>query len=61
MEYKLPDFLKNKLINQYGEDIYKKILKDIAMGEEDIYSGYDIVASSGKMDNNFQFITKNKL
>lgn len=27
MENKLPDFLINKLINQYGEETYKKILK----------------------------------
>ena len=27
MENKIPDFLKDKLINQYGEDVYKKIFK----------------------------------
>lgn len=44
-------------ISKVNDKLSRKILKDIAMGEEDIYSGYDIVASSGKMDNNFQFIT----
>ena len=32
-------------------------MKDIAIGEEDIYSGFEIIASSGKMDNNFQLLT----
>ena len=44
-------------VSKVNDKLSRKILKDIAMGEEDIYSGYDIVASSGKMDNNFQFIT----
>ena len=44
-------------ISKVNDKLSRKILKDIAMGEEDIYSGYDIVASSGKMDNNYQFIT----
>ena len=44
-------------VSKVNDKLSRKILKDIAMGEEDIYSGFDIVASSGKMDNNFQFIT----
>lgn len=44
-------------VSKVNDKLSRKILKDIAMGEEDIYSGYEIVASSGKMDNNFQFIT----
>ena len=44
-------------VSKVNDKLSRKILKDIAMGEEDIYSGYDIVASSGKMDNNYQFIT----
>ena len=27
MEKKIPEFLKNKLIKQYGEDVFKEILK----------------------------------
>lgn len=44
-------------VSKVNDKLSRKILKDIAMGEEDIYTGYDIVASSGKMDNNYQFIT----
>lgn len=44
-------------ISKVNDKLSKKILKDIADGEEDIYSGFDIVASSGKMDNNFQIIS----
>lgn len=44
-------------ISKVNDKLSKKILKDIALGEEDLYSGFDIVASSGKMDNNFQFIS----
>ena len=44
-------------ISKVNDKLSKKILKDIANGEEDIYSGFDIVASSGKMDNNFQIIS----
>ena len=44
-------------ISKINDNLSKKILTEIAQGEEDIYSGYDIVASSGKMDNNFQVIS----
>lgn len=44
-------------ISKVNDKLSKKILKDIAEGEEDIYSGFDIVAGSGKMDNNFQIIS----
>ena len=44
-------------ISKVNDKQSRRILKDIAMGEEDIYSGFDVVASSGKMDNYFQFIT----
>ena len=44
-------------ISKVNDKLSKKILKEIANGEEDIYSGFDIVASSGKMDNNFQIIS----
>ena len=51
------DIRKPGDVSKVNDKLSRKILKDIAMGEEDIYSGYEIVASSGKMDNNFQFIT----
>jgi hypothetical protein len=44
-------------ISKVNDKLSKKILKDIAIGEEDIYSGFEIIASSGKMDNNFQLLT----
>ncbi len=44
-------------ISKVNDKLSKKILKDIAEGKEDIYSGFDIVAGSGKMDNNFQIIS----
>lgn len=44
-------------ISKVNDKLSKKILKEIANGEEDIYSGFDIVASSGKMDNNYQMIS----
>ena len=44
-------------ISKVNDKLSKKILKDIAIGEEDIYSGFDIIASSGKMDNNYQLLT----
>lgn len=44
-------------ISKVNDKLSKKTLINIAIGEEDIYSGYDKVASSGKMDNNFQFIS----
>ena len=44
-------------ISKINDKLSRKILTEIAQGEEDIYSGYDIVASSGKMDNNFQIIS----
>ena len=44
-------------ISKVNDKLSKKILKDIAKGEEDIYSGFNIIESSGKMDNNFQTIS----
>lgn len=44
-------------ISKVNDKLSKKILKDIAIGEEDIYSGFEIIASSGKMDNNYQLLT----
>ena len=44
-------------VSKVNDKLSKKILKDIAIGEEDIYSGFEIIASSGKMDNNFQLLT----
>ena len=44
-------------ISKVNDKLSKKILKDIAIGEEDIYSGFEIIANSGKMDNNFQLLT----
>ena len=44
-------------ISKVNDKLSKKILKEIADGEQDIYSGYDIVAGSGKMDNNYQIIS----
>lgn len=44
-------------ISKVNDKLSKKILREIANGEEDIYSGFDIVASSGKMDNNYQMIS----
>lgn len=44
-------------ISKINDKLSKKILIDIANSEEDIYTGYEIVASSGKMDNNFQLVT----
>ena len=44
-------------ISKVNDKFSKKILKDIAIGEEDIYSGFDIIASSGKMDNTYQVLT----
>lgn len=44
-------------ISKVNDKLSKKILKDIAIGEEDIYSGFEIIASSGKMDNNYQVLT----
>lgn len=44
-------------ISKVNDKLSKKILKDIAIGEENLYSGFEIIASSGKMDNNFQLLT----
>ena len=43
-------------IGKLNDKLSNKILKDLAKGEEDLYSAYDIVESSGKMDNNFQLV-----
>ena len=51
------DIRKLGEISKINDKISKKILHEIEQGEEDIYSGYDIVASSGKMDNNYQIIS----
>lgn len=44
-------------IGKLNDKLSNKILKDLAKGEEDLYSAYDIVESSGKMDNNFQLVS----
>lgn len=44
-------------ISKLNDKLSKKILKDIALGEEDLYTGFDLVASSGKLDNNYQVLT----
>ena len=51
------DIRKLGEISKVNDKLSKKILREIASGEEDIYSGYDIVSSTGKMDNNYQFIS----
>ena len=43
-------------IGKLNDKLSNKILKDLAKGEEDLYSAYYIVESSGKMDNNFQLV-----
>lgn len=43
-------------ISKVNDKISDNVLKEIANGEKDIYSGYDIVESSGKMDNNYQYV-----
>ena len=43
-------------ISKVNDKLSNKILKDIADGNKDIYSGYEVVEDSGKMDNNFQYI-----
>ena len=50
------DIRKLGEISKVNDKLSKKILKDISFGEEDIYSGFEIVQSSGKMDNNYQTI-----
>ena len=44
-------------IGKLNDRLSSKILKDLAKGEEDLYSAYDIIESSGKMDNNFQLVS----
>lgn len=44
-------------IGKLNDKLSNKILKDLAKGEEDLYSAYDIIESSGKMDNNFQLVS----
>ena len=44
-------------ICKINDKLSKKILKDIVDGEETIYTGYEIMQSSGKMDNNYQLLT----
>lgn len=50
------DIRKLGEISKVNDKVSKKILKDISTGEEDIYSGYDIMVSTGKMDNNYQVV-----
>lgn len=40
-----------------NDKLSKKTLKELAKGEEDLYSAYEIIESSGKMDNNFQLVS----
>ena len=44
-------------IGKINDKVSKKALRDFIKGEEDIYSAYEIVESSGKMDNNFQLVS----
>lgn len=69
LEAKIVDDIKNNKIrmaidirklgdiSKVNDKLSRKIVNDIAKGEEDIYTGYEIVASSGKMDNNYQFLS----
>ena len=43
-------------IGKVEDKLSKKTLKEIASGEEDIYSGYEIIQNSGKLDNNYQIV-----
>lgn len=52
------DIRKLGEICKLNDKISKKIISEIVQGEEDIYSGYDIILSSGKLDNNYQTISK---
>ena len=44
-------------IEKVGDKLSKKMLRDIAAGKESLYDAYDIVQSTGKMDNNFHTIS----
>ena len=44
-------------IAKINDKLSKKTLRDIVKGEEDLYSAYEIVESSGKMDNNYQLVS----
>ena len=43
-------------ISKVNDNLSRRILNDIANGERDIYSGYEVVEDTGKMDNNYQYI-----
>ena len=44
-------------IAKINDKLSKKTLRDIVKGEENLYSAYEIVESSGKMDNNYQLVS----
>lgn len=69
LEEKIVEQIKNNELNmaldirdlgnicKVNDKLSKKILKDIVEGEETIYSGYEIIQSSGKLDNNYQLLS----
>ncbi len=44
-------------ISKVSDKTSKRILSDIAKGNEDIYGGYNKIADSGKLDNYYQIIS----
>lgn len=69
LEEKIIDDIKNNRIKmaidirklgdiaKINDKLSKKTLRDIVKGEENLYSAYEIVESSGKMDNNYQLVS----
>lgn len=51
------DIRKLGEIGRINDKSSKKILRDLANSEEDLYSAYDVVESSGKMADNYKLIS----